>query len=115
MEFLVACVDAQSRGDLHDSFTGRGSRRGNKATRFRVLRSFRRGDRGLKIKLQINGALQRGGKKKNSVQLVSRKSTAWRLIARLACLLALRVAPAMAQHEAHEGHHAVGWLQQARP
>jgi protein-disulfide isomerase len=66
----------------------------------------------LKIKLQINGALRWAGKKKNSVQLVSRKSTAWRPIARLACLLALWVAPAMAQHEGHEGHDVVGWVPQ---
>src|SRR5260370_7125876 len=107
MEFLVACVDAQSRGDLHDSFTGRGSRRGNKATRFRVLRSFRRGDRGLKIKLQINGALRRGGKKKNSVQLVSRKSTAWRLIPPLPCLLPFSLAPPIAPPACHQRHDVI--------
>jgi protein-disulfide isomerase len=50
------------------------------------------------------------------MQPVSRKGGVWRLVARLGalhvCLLALWVAPTMAQHDGHEGHDVVGWVPQ---
>jgi len=53
------------------------------------------------------------GKKENTVHH-DMGGHAWLLVARLAimqaCLLAVWVAPALSQHEGHEGHEVVGWV-----
>jgi protein-disulfide isomerase len=53
------------------------------------------------------------GKKENTVHH-DMGGHAWLLVARLAimqaCLLAVWVAPALSQHEGHEGHEIVGWV-----
>jgi len=108
-------------GKLTSKFSPSPSRRefrsrGSKATRFRILRALGRGDRSLRVKLQGQGALGRGGKKGNSLHGSLRKGASWRLMARLvalqACLLALWVAPTQAQHEGHEAPEIVGWVPQ---
>jgi len=54
------------------------------------------------------------GKKGNTVHHDTWSGHAWLLVARpailQACLLAVWVAPALSQHEGHEGHEIVGWV-----
>jgi protein-disulfide isomerase/tetratricopeptide (TPR) repeat protein len=68
----------------------------------------------LKIELQREDVVRRSANKRNRVRDGRGNGRAWRLMWQLAilqvCFLALRVAPALAQHEGHEGHEVVGWV-----
>src|SRR6266446_1476863 len=101
-------MDAENCGNLYDPAEGGRSAGGNEATRFRTLRSLRRGDRDLKMNLHREGASRQASKKGNTVHHDTWNRHAWLLTARLAilqaCLLAVWVAPALAQHEGHEEH-----------
>src|SRR3989441_1685059 len=107
-------MDAENCGNLYDPADGGRSAGGNKATRFRILRSLRRGDRNLKMNLHREGASRQAGKRGTTVHHDTRNCHAWLLTARLAilqaCLLAVWVAPALAQHEGHGGPEVVGWV-----
>src|SRR6266699_2848419 len=107
-------MDAENCGNLYESAEGGRSAGGNKATRFRILRSLRRGDRNLKMNLHGEGVSWQTGKNRDTVHDDTRNCHAWLLTARLAilqaCLLAVWVAPALAQHEGHGGPEVVGWV-----
>src|SRR6266571_1752864 len=107
-------MDAETCGNINDSAEGGRSAGGNKATRFRILRSLRRGDRNLKMNLHREGVSRQTGKNRDTVHHDTWKGHACFLVARLAilqaCLLAVWVAPALAQHEGHGGPEVVGWV-----
>src|SRR6266481_1134585 len=107
-------MDAENCGNLYDPADGGRSAGGNKATRFRILRSLRRGDRNLKMNLHREGVSRQTGKNRDTVHDDTRNCHAWLLTARLAilqaCLWAVWVAPALAQHEGHGGPEVVGWV-----
>jgi protein-disulfide isomerase len=67
----------------------------------------------LKMNLHREDVSLQTGKKENTVHH-DMGGHAWLLVARLAimqaCLLAVWVAPALSQHEGHEGHEIVGWV-----
>jgi protein-disulfide isomerase len=67
----------------------------------------------LKMNLHKEDVSLQTGKKENTVHH-DMGGHAWLLVARLAimqaCLLAVWVAPALSQHEGHEGHEVVGWV-----
>jgi protein-disulfide isomerase len=67
----------------------------------------------LKMNLHREDVSLQTGKKENTVHH-DMGGHAWWLVARLAimqaCLLAVWVAPALSQHEGHEGHEIVGWV-----
>jgi len=68
----------------------------------------------LKMNLHRQDVSRQTGKKGNTVHHDTWSGHAWLLVARLAilqaCLLAVWVAPALSQHEGHEGHGIVGWV-----
>src|SRR6266481_6661083 len=107
-------MDAENCGNLYDPAEGGRSAGGNKATRFRILRSLRLGDRNLKMNLHREGVSRQTGKNRDTVHGDTRNCHAWLLTARLAilqaCLWAVWVAPALAQHEGHGGPEVVGWV-----
>src|SRR6266436_209920 len=107
-------MDAENCGNLYDPAEGGRSASGNKATRFRILRSLRRGDRNLKMNLHREGVSRQTGKNRDTVHGDTQNCHAWLLTARLAilqaCLWAVWVAPALAQHEGHGGPEVVGWV-----
>src|SRR2546425_4089056 len=65
------------------------------------------------MNLHREGASRQAGKRGTTVHHDTRNCHAWLLTARLAilqaCLLAVWVAPALAQHEGHGGPEVVGW------
>ncbi len=67
----------------------------------------------MKMNLHREDVSLQTGKKENTVHH-DMGGHAWLLVARLAimqaCLLAVWVAPALSQHEGHEGHEVVGWV-----
>jgi protein-disulfide isomerase/Tfp pilus assembly protein PilF len=68
------------------------------------------------MNLQRKGVPRRSDEKRNIAHHNVWNSDGWLLVARLAilqaCLLAVWVAPGLAQHEGHEGHGVVGWVPQ---
>ena len=70
----------------------------------------------MKMNLQNKGVPRRSGKKTNTVHASVWNSDVWLLVTRLAimqaCLLAIWIAPVLAQHEGHEGQGVVGWVPQ---
>jgi len=68
----------------------------------------------LKMNLHREGVSRQTGKNRDTVHDDTRNCHAWLLTARLAilqaCLLAVWVAPALAQHEGHGGPEVVGWV-----
>src|SRR2546425_651179 len=66
------------------------------------------------MNLHREGASRQAGKRGTTVHHDTRNCHAWLLTARLAilqaCLLAVWVAPALAQHEGHGGPEVVGWV-----
>ncbi len=70
----------------------------------------------MRVNLQEKDVNQRSRKKRTSAHDDVRNSDVWLFVTRLAimqsCLLAVWVAPILAQHEGHEGQGVVGWLPQ---
>ncbi len=68
----------------------------------------------MKINLHREGASRQASKKGNTVPHDTWNGHAWLRVARLtimqACLLAVCVAPGLAQHEGHGGPEVVGWV-----
>ena len=68
----------------------------------------------MKMNLHREGVSRQTGKNRDTVHDDTRNCHAWLLTARLAilqaCLLAVWVAPALAQHEGHGGPEVVGWV-----
>src|SRR5438046_6338025 len=68
------------------------------------------------MNLHIEGGCRQTGKEGNTVHHDEWNGHAWFFVARLAimqaCLLAVWVAPGLAQHEGHEEHEVVGWVPQ---
>jgi len=68
------------------------------------------------MNLQEKGTPRRSGKERDSARVDAWDSYVWSGVARLAimqaCLLAVCVAPILAQHEGHEQHEVVGWVPQ---
>jgi len=63
------------------------------------------------MNLHREGVSRQTRKKENTIHHDTSSGHAWLLVARLAimqgCLLAVWVAPALSQHEGHEGHEIV--------
>src|SRR5712691_8010656 len=99
-------MDAENCGNLYDPAEGGRSAGGNKATRFRILRSLRRGDRNLKMNLHREGVSRQTGKNRDTVHDDTRNCNAWLPTPRReilkAGLLAVWLAPALPKHEATE-------------
>src|SRR6266446_4756556 len=68
------------------------------------------------MNLHREGVCRQTGKEGNTVHHGAWNGHAWLLVARLAimqvCVLAVWVAPVLAQHEGHEEHVVVGWVPQ---